>query len=73
MLRRLLPGHLDLRYAEEDYQTKVVGADGEERPHRRKKTQRQLETLFGPVGLTRVGYSTQKLGISALYDLTNRG
>ncbi len=46
---------------------KVVGADGELRPHRRKKTERQLETLFGEVVVTRVGYSTQKPGISALY------
>jgi hypothetical protein len=67
LLRCLLQGHLDLRYAAEDYQTNVVGADGEVRPHRRKKTQRQLETLFGSVVVTRVGYSTQKPGISALY------
>ena len=45
----------------------VVGADGEVRPHRRKKTERQLETLFGEVVVTRVGYSTQKPEISALY------
>lgn len=67
LLRRLFQGHLDLRYAEEEYQTEVVGADGEVRPHRRKKTERQLETLFGEVVVTRVGYSTQKPGISALY------
>ncbi len=67
LLRRLFQGHLDLRYAKEEYQTEVVGADGEVRPHRRKKTERQLETLFGEVVVTRVGYSTQKPGISALY------
>ncbi len=67
LLRRLLQGHLDNRYAKEEYQTKVVGADGEVRPHRRKKTERQLETLFGEVVVTRVGYSTQKPEISALY------
>ena len=67
LLRRLFQGHLDLRYAKEEYQTKVVGADGELRPHRRKKTERQLETLFGEVVVTRVGYSSQKPGISALY------
>ena len=49
LLRRLFQGHLDLRYAKEEYQTEVVGADGEVRPHRRKKTERQLETLFGEV------------------------
>ena len=67
LLRRLLQGHLDLRYAEEEYQTKVEGADGEKRPHRRKKTQRKLETLFGEVIVTRVGYSTQQPEVSALY------
>ncbi len=67
LLRRLFQGHLDLRYDSEEYQTEVVGADGELRPHRRKKTERQLETLFGEVVVTRVGYSTQKPGVSALY------
>lgn len=67
LLRRLLQGHLDLRYSQEEYETGVVGGDGEERPHRRKKTQRRLETLFGEVVVTRVGYSTQKPGVSALY------
>ncbi len=67
LLRRLFQGHLDLRYASEEYQTQVVGADGEARPHRRKKTQRQLETLFGEVVVTRVGYSTPLLEVSALY------
>ncbi len=67
LLRRLFQGHLDLRYAQEEYLPKVVGADGEVRPHRRKRTERQLSTIFGEVVVTRVGYSTQKPGISALY------
>lgn len=67
LLRRLFQGHLELRYAQEEYQKDVLGADGEARPHRRKKTQRQLETLFGEVVVTRVGYSTQKPEVSALY------
>ncbi|MDJ0903321.1 MAG: ISKra4 family transposase [Xenococcus sp. MO_188.B8] len=67
LLRRLLQGHLDLRYAQEEYQKEVIGTDGEKRPHRRKKTQRKLETLFGEVVVTRVGYSTQKPEVSALY------
>ena len=50
----------------------MVGADGEVRPHRRKKTQRQLETLFGEVVVTRVGYSTQKTEVSALYPADAR-
>jgi len=67
LLRRLLQGHLDWRYGQESYQKDVVGSDGEARPHRRKKTQRQLESLFGEVVVTRVGYSTQKPHVSALY------
>jgi hypothetical protein len=67
LLRRLLQGHLDRRYSQEAYETEVYGADGEQRPHRRKRTQRQLETLFGEVVVTRVGYSTQKPDVSALY------
>jgi len=67
LMRRLFQGHLDLRYAQEEYQQDVLGSDGEARPHRRKKTQRQLETLFGEVVVTRVGYSTQKPEVSALY------
>ena len=67
LMRRLCQGHLDLRYAQEEYQKDVVGSDGEARPHRRKKTHRQLETLFGEVAVTRVGYSTQKPEVSALY------
>ena len=67
LMRRLFQAHLDLRYAQEEYQKDVWGSDGEKRPHRRQKTQRQLETLFGEVIVTRVGYSTQKPEVSALY------
>ncbi len=67
LMRRLFQAHLDWRYAQEEYQKEVWGTDGEKRPHRRKKTQRQLETLFGEVIVTRVGYSTQKPEVSALY------
>ncbi len=67
LLRRLFQGYLEQRYAKESYQSEVFGSDGEARPHRRKQTERQLETLFGEVVVTRVGYSTQTLGVSALY------
>lgn len=67
LLRRLLQGPLDLRYHHEGYETEVFGSDGEKRPHRRKRTQRQLESLFGVVVVPRVGYSTQKPDVSALY------
>jgi hypothetical protein len=67
LLRRLLQGHLDLRAANEVVQTNVVGSEGEERPHRRKDCQRQLESLFGEVVVTRLGYSSKQAGISVLY------
>lgn len=67
LLRRLFQGHLDCRYASESYQSDVQGSDGELRPHRRKRTARKLETLFGEVVVSRVGYSTQKPDVSALY------
>ncbi|MEM9486001.1 MAG: ISKra4 family transposase [Cyanobacteria bacterium P01_F01_bin.116] len=67
LLRRLFQGHLDVRYASEEYQKDVYGRDDEKRPHRRKQTQRKIETLFGEVELKRVGYSTQKTNVSALY------
>ncbi len=72
LLRRLLQGHLDVRYSQESYETEVFGSDGEQRPHRRKQTQRKLETLFGEVVVTRVGYSTQKSNVSALYPLDGK-
>jgi hypothetical protein len=67
LLRRLFQGYLDQRYARESYQSEVVGSDGAARPHRRKRTERQLETLFGEVVVTRVGYSSQQPAVSALY------
>lgn len=67
LLRRLFQGYLDHRYAHESYQSEVLGSDGEARPHRRKQTKRKLETLFGEVVVSRVGYSTQKPDVSALY------
>jgi hypothetical protein len=67
LLRRLLQGHLDLRDRNEVTQSRVVGSEGEVRPHRRKDSQRQLESLFGEVVVTRLGYSSKQIGISALY------
>jgi hypothetical protein len=67
LLRRLLQAHLDLRAAQEVVQANVVGSEGEVRPHRRKDCQRQLESLFGEVVLTRMGYSSKQAGLSALY------
>jgi hypothetical protein len=67
LLRRLFQGHLDLRAANEVQYQSLVGSDQQPRSHHRKDTQRQLETLFGEVVVTRVGYSTKTAGVSALY------
>ncbi|MGF1493208.1 MAG: ISKra4 family transposase, partial [Microcoleaceae cyanobacterium] len=67
LLRRLLQGYLDLRASQEIAQQEVVGADQEKRPHKRKQCQRKLESVFGEVKVTRMGYSTKKEGVSALY------
>lgn len=67
LLRRLFQSHLDERYQNESAQVNVVGSDGEKRPHRRNKCQRQLTTLFGKVMVTRLGYSSKQSGVSALY------
>jgi hypothetical protein len=67
LLRRLFQGHLDFRASEEVNQKNVIGSEEIERPHRRTNSQRQLTTLFGDVTVTRNGYSTKQIGISALY------
>ena len=67
LLRRLFQGHLDLRAANEVQYPSLVGSDQQTRPHHRKDIHRQLETLFGEVVVTRVGYSTKTAGVSALY------
>lgn len=69
LLRRLFQGHLDLRAANEEQYQSLVGSDLHTRPHHRKDTHRQLETLFGEVMVTRVGYSTKTAGVSALYPV----
>jgi hypothetical protein len=67
LLRRLFQSHLDERYQNESAQVNVVGSNGEKRPHRRNKCQRQLTTLFGEVMMSRLGYSRKQSGVSALY------
>lgn len=55
LLRRFLQDHFDLRTLREEVAPSVVGADGVERTHRREVS-RQLETVFGTVGFTRMQY-----------------
>jgi hypothetical protein len=72
LLRRLVQGHLDLRASEEESVAEVLGAEGEERTHRRTGSERQLETLFGPVTVARLGYRSKQVGVGALYPEDGR-
>lgn len=67
LLRRLYQCHLDLRAGVEKVETKVIGSEGEVRPHRRVRQKRKLETLFGEVTVERLGYSNKKPGVTILY------
>ena len=67
LLRILYQCHLDLRAKREKVETKVIGCEGEVRPHRRVRQKRKLETLFGEVTVERLGYSNKKPGVTILY------
>ncbi|MBT9316435.1 hypothetical protein [Leptothoe spongobia] len=67
LLRRLFQAHLDLRGVMEERQRDVIGSDEETRPHLRQRCQRQIESLFGEVVVTRLGYSTKTPGVNTLY------
>lgn len=58
VLRQLAQGHLQLRAAEEKDRPAPVGADGEERRHRRD-TARPLKTIFGPVDVHRLNFTAK--------------
>lgn len=64
LLRRLLQGHYDLRGQAEPVEA-VLGADEQERPHRRGEASRQLETVFGKVTVQRPAFSGR--GLSSLH------
>jgi hypothetical protein len=61
LLRRLIQGHLDQRSVEEPIRECVVGEDGIARTHRREGCKRSLETRFGEVIVTRLGYGGRTL------------
>jgi hypothetical protein len=70
LMRRLLQDHLRLRaqYEQDRGLTgPVVGADGEERTHRRTETERRLMTIFGPVEVDRIQYGGR--GINSLHPI----
>ncbi len=57
LLRTLLQGYMDRRSAMEPLRESVKGSDGGVRTHRREGCTRPLETIFGEVRVTRIGYS----------------
>jgi hypothetical protein len=65
ILRQLLQGHIDLRGLG-DVGPSVVGSDGVERRHRDVST-RRLESVFGQVSVTRLGYRMP--GVESLFPL----
>ncbi|MFZ4580566.1 MAG: ISKra4 family transposase [Myxococcota bacterium] len=65
ILRQLLQGHIDLRGLG-DVGPVVVGSDGVERRHRDVST-RRLESVFGEVSVTRLGYRMP--GVETLFPL----
>ena len=67
LLRRLIQGHFEQRRAEEPVRERVVGEEGMPRTHRREGCQRQLETRFGEVIVTRRGYGGR--GLESVFPL----
>lgn len=65
ILRQLLQGHIDLRGLG-DVGPAVVGADGVRRTHK-DVSMRRLESIFGEVTVTRVGYRLP--GVGSLFPL----
>jgi hypothetical protein len=57
ILRRLFQGWLDLKASNEAKQSDLVSVSGEQLNHVRKKTTRPLNSLFGQVTVSRMGYS----------------
>ena len=57
ILRQLVQVHFDVRARDEVRRESVTGSDGVVRNHRREGCERSLETLFGDITVSRVGYS----------------
>ena len=60
--RLLLQGYLDKQAYDEQQAASVTCADGHQRNHVRKNTNRTLTSLFGPVTVTRLSYSRRQIG-----------
>ena len=62
IIRQLAQGYLSQRSAEEEKKEFVVGEDGIRRSSRRKGCTRKIESRFGEVELSRIGYYGQFVG-----------
>lgn len=67
LLRRMLQGYFDQRSAEEQVRECVVGEDGRTRAHRREGCERDLETRFGQVIVSRRSYGAR--GLDSVFPL----
>lgn len=67
ILRQLVQVHFDVRAREEVRLESVTGSDGVVRNHRREGCKRSLETLFGDITVSRIGYS--QLDCTSLFPL----
>ena len=56
LLRLMLQGYMDRRSEAEELRESVQGSDGVARTHRRVGCERPLETVFGTVLVSRIGY-----------------
>lgn len=67
LIRRMFQGYFDMRANKEIKHRAVVSEDGIERNHIREGCQKNLESQFGTLVITRKGYS--KKGIDSVYPL----
>lgn len=67
LIRRILQGYFNRRANQEIKHRAVMGEDGVEKNHVREGCQRQLESQFGPIEVTRKGYGQK--GSASLFPL----
>lgn len=67
ILRQLVQVHFDVRARDEVRKESVTGSDGVMRNHHREGCKRSMETLFGDITVTRVGYSQRD--VTSLFPL----
>lgn len=68
IIRQLAQGYLNQRAAEEEKEEFVIGEDGIQRNRRRKGCTRKIESRFGEVEVSRIGYYGQFTGCNFPLD-----